>query len=32
MSDPKTGDIRQFSLDPATSSQFEIVNLLWDNM
>jgi kinetochore protein Spc24 len=32
MSDTRGGDIRPFCLDPATTSQFDIVNQLWDNM
>jgi kinetochore protein Spc24 len=30
MSNNKTGDIKQFALDPASTNQFDIVNQLWD--
>ncbi len=30
MSNNKTGDIKQFALDPSSRSQFDIVNELWD--
>jgi len=30
VSDPKTGDIRQFEFNPRTLSHFDIVNRLWD--
>jgi hypothetical protein len=30
VSDPASGDIRRFDLDPKTMSDFEVVNKLWE--